>query len=137
VGNLDHSSLESTKPIFYSALSVRQPQSPYSTHYNIATPANNPPAIAPTTPATFAPAAPVLCAATDALDVRVTDELRAALVDIDDARDTVALLEAIVAFDDIDTATDPETEESIDCIDCDAAPDDTADDTRERMNVGV
>jgi hypothetical protein len=82
----------------------------------------------------------VLCAATDALDVRVTDELRAALVDIDDARDTVVLLEAIVAFDDIDTATDPETEESIDCIDCidcDAAPDDTADDTRERMNVGV
>jgi hypothetical protein len=110
---------------FFHSITHSRPSCP---HYSIATPATNPPAIIPTTPAKFAPAAPVLCTATD---VREADVREAeAEVDIDDTRDT-SLEEDFSALDNdaVDIAVDLDT---VEFIDMDGDPE-----TRDRMNVGV
>jgi hypothetical protein len=98
--------------------------------YNIASPANNPPAIAPATLAAFATAAPVFCAGAEAEDA--ADEVCEAEVEKDE--DCDALEDR--STDDEDTDAE---REALVCTDCDAVtdPDNDAEETRDRMNVGV
>jgi hypothetical protein len=92
--------------------------------YNIANPANSPPAINPTTPGKFIAAAPVLCVATGA-DV-VADDVREAEVARDEC---VAFDDCCAEVDDMDEkadevwfSRDAELENEI-CADREAEPD--------------
>jgi hypothetical protein len=106
---------------FSQSITHSRPSCP---HYSIATPATNPPAITPTTPATFAPAAPVLCTATDVREAE--DVVRAALVDMNDALlDDLSTLD----IDATDMAVDLDT---VAFIDMDGDPE-----MRDLINVGV
>jgi hypothetical protein len=66
-----------------------------SHNYNIATPANKPPAIAPITPGTFTTAAPVLCAGADADAEDVTEEDRETEADVERDDDSDEDMEAV------------------------------------------
>lgn len=111
--------------------------------YNIAMPATNPPAIAPTTPGTFATAAPV-CAGAEADDA--TDEVREAEVEKDEDTDA---LEDCATEDEPIIMIEPDWETEPRAPERDAEPDGTAepervgksemiaDGLRDAMNVGV
>jgi|TARA_R110002003_G_scaffold125_4_gene11396 hypothetical protein len=93
--------------------------------------------IAPTTPGTFATAAPVLCAGAEAEDV--ADEVREAEVARDD--DCDALDEIRTDDEDADGVAEAEVVAlRVAELDNSALPEipaEAADETRERMNVGV
>jgi hypothetical protein len=92
--------IDHAHPLFYSIVLCYH--SLFLPVYNIAKPANTPPAIAPTTPGTFPTAAPVLCAGAEAEDV--ADEVREAdeeaEVENDEEWDALeySIVEDIVAF---------------------------------------